>query len=296
MYVPFQLAGGTVAGRDHRRGVPKNRQDDFCITRRDYCITAVIADGCSSGGLASRHQQLVTSTGSSEVGASLAVRLLSHALQKHANMDPDLEAEVVLEKARRELLANLQLLAVSMGPSMSEVVDRYFLFTMVGVLLTPEYGTFFGLGDGLVIVNGEVTQLEPDSDNRPIYLGYAITGSSLTDNDPERLKFKIVKELPLLELNHFLIGSDGAAEVIDRHLSCYPGSETEVGAIDQFWTEDRYFRNHSTIERQLNLMARDWNRRTPDGPVLEGGLLHDDTTIVVGRHFEFDPLAISQGA
>jgi len=74
MALNFEIAGGSIAGRDHRQGVPRNRQDDFCIHASPNVVTAVVSDGCGKG---SR----------SEVGASLAVRLMNSYLQRYLDRE-----------------------------------------------------------------------------------------------------------------------------------------------------------------------------------------------------------------
>jgi hypothetical protein len=282
----FMVAGGSVAGRDHRKGVPKNRQDDFCILRTPQAIVIVVSDGCGSGGLASTDNHTVTAKGSSEVGASIAVRLLATGLERALTINGRLTAEVLV-RVQRDVEAQIRVLAINMGQSLSEVVDRYFLFTLLGAVITENSAYFFGLGDGVLIVNGkQVTHpaITASADNEPIYLGYALTGSKLTDNDPSKLNLQIIKEIPAVELEHFLLGSDGVEELMKREGRRITGLDQAVGLIESFWTQDKYIRNPAAIERNLNLAARDVYRPVHGAsPVLEGGLLFDDTTIVVGR-------------
>lgn len=286
MLADFEFSGGSVTGRDHRLGVPKNRQDDFVIVHGPNVMVAVIADGCSSGGQASLADRSVTCLGSSEVGASLAVRLLSELLVRLLSQGHEVDS-AFLKRAQNDLIAQLHVLANAMGGSLSEVVDRYFLFTLIGVIMTEQTTTFFALGDGVIVVNDDMTVLEAGADNQPIYLGYSLSGSSLTDGQPELLDLGIVQELPTDELDHFLIGSDGVNDWMAHSERTFPGLGDSLGDISQFWTNPLYFKNRKAIERKLNLAARDWSRTTPSGGhSLEGGLLADDTTLVVGRRLD----------
>jgi serine/threonine protein phosphatase PrpC len=282
MCLDFEVAAGTVAGSTHRKGVPHNRQDDYCVQISPTTLTAIIADGCSTGGVDSSRSSKVVSKGSTEVGASLAVRLLSDLIQVRVASGQPVNGDL-LEAARRDLLDRLWSLARSMG-SISEIVDRYLLFTLVGVVLTKEEATFFALGDGVVIVNDERYILNAEEGNRPLYLGYALTGSSLTDDDPTKLDFRIIRRIATVDLDHFLIGTDGINDWLAKAARSFPGTDQPLGDVSQFWTEDRYFNLEVAVERQLNLAARDWYRTHPDGSrSIEGGLLPDDTTLVVGR-------------
>ncbi|HSX33594.1 MAG TPA: protein phosphatase 2C domain-containing protein [Candidatus Saccharimonadales bacterium] len=271
MSLDFELTGGSVAGKDHRRGIPRNRQDAYHVARSRYGITAVVGDGCGS-------------SAGSEVGATIGVQLMSTYLQRllaHGHQ-PD---KRLLARARQAMLAQLHVLAQDMGESLSEVVNSYLLFTLVGGIITPETATFFVLGDGVLVVNGELIVLDSGPNNQPAYLAYALTGSTLTDADPSLLDFQIVRQLPTAGLQHFLIGSDGVQEAIDREARCLPGSDEVFGPLSQFWEDDRYFVPGTVaVTRRLNLLARDWPRRTESGrSVTDGGLLSDDTTLIAGR-------------
>jgi hypothetical protein len=225
------------------------------------------------------------------VGASIGVRLMSSLIYRYFLLGCRRFDDDMLRRIRLDALAQLHVVASAMGPSLSEVVDRYFLFTLVGAILTGDEATFFALGDGVVFVNGEAHELQPEADNQPIYMGYGLTGSSLTDTDPAKLEFRTVDRLPTDQLNHFLIGTDGVLDYIRCGSRNMPGLDIPVGKIDQFWEQEKYVINTAAIERQLNLAARDWPRRHDDGSRhIEGGLLPDDTTLVVGQRLSARPV------
>ena len=277
----FELAAGGVAGRDHRRGVPTNYQDAYCIRYGRNAITAVVADGCSSGER-------------SEVGAAIGVEMLTTLL--HRQLDRGYPpSRHLLARVQRQLVSQLDVLAQMMGESLSEVVNRFMLFTLLGVIITEETAFFFALGDGVVAINGTVMTLEvggdilnpaskPTVSNQPIYLAYALTGSELTDDEPTKLDFRIIAHMPVGQLEYFLLGTDGVTDIISRADDCLPGRDEQVGSLSQFWETDRAFRNRKAVTMRLNLMARDVFAPSPGGGrVLYGGLLGDDTTLVVGR-------------
>jgi hypothetical protein len=269
----FEFAGGSVSGREHRRGIPRNKQDAYHLERTPYGVILLVADGCGSGS-------------DTEVGAAIAVRLavtyIHRLLARGYKPGPGL-----LDRVRQSVLSQIHILAQDMGESLSEVVNRYFLFTLGGAIITEEETTFFFLGDGVVIINGEVIVLDSGPTNRPIYPAYALTGSTLTDGDPSKLQFQIVRQCPTTELQSFLVGTDGVNDVIEHEASILPGSSSEpFGPISQFWEQSRFFGDGApvAITRRLNLMARDWKRSGSAGRhVIDSGLLSDDTTLVVGR-------------
>lgn len=260
-HTDFQLAAGTVIGRDHRE-VPKNRQDGLYLVQDERCTVAVVTDGCGSGA-------------HSEIGAQLGARLVAESIRaevrRHASRD------INWLRVRQDLLASLHVLARSMGGNLREVVSEYFLFTVVGVCLNAEYATFFAIGDGIVIVNGEVLILQPDEGNKPVYVGYGLIADQV-DVDEQETRFNLVSSIRLDDLRHFLLGTDGAADLLGTADRLLPGMQKPVGNIEQFWTNDRYFRNGELVSRQLKLIARDWPKRGS-----QPGLLPDDTTLIAGR-------------
>jgi hypothetical protein len=134
-------------------------------------------------------------------------------------------------------------------------------------LITAGRTTTFSLGDGLVVLNGDRTQLGPFPNNEPPYLGYALLPGARED-----LSFKIHRSIPASEVQSIVLGTDGALEldaVADRPIQ---GRAEAVGPLSQFWSDDRVFRNADMVRRRFAVINR--------GP---RGLLSDDTTLVVVR-------------
>jgi protein phosphatase 2C-like protein len=237
----FEIAGGSVAGRAHA-AAGRNNQDAFCWALDADGLVAVVCDGCSSG----PH---------SEVGAQIGSRLLVQAAARL--LRADLEPADLLEQVRQDVLASLRVLARGMcvdAASFSRTVTDHFLFTIVGVLITARGATTFSLGDGLVVVNGERTELGPFPNNQPPYLGYA-----LLPNAPDRragLGFEIDRSMAAGEVQSLVLGTDGAVEL-----------------DSPFWSDDRFFRNPDMVRRRLTVLSRG----------ARGGLLSDDTTLVLIR-------------
>lgn len=236
----FEIAGGSVTGREHV-AVGRNNQDAFCWSRTAEAVVAVVADGCGSG----RH---------SEVGAQLGARLLTEALRARAASLDDAPLEEGLERVRLDMLAQLRVLGNAMGGSFSQVVSDYFLFTLLAFVVTPRTTTVFGIGDGVVTLDGEVSRLEAPG-NAPDYLGYGLVSS---DRGGGASRFLVHARRPTADVRHLLIATDGAGEIPD---------------LAEFWTSDRYFANPYTVGRRLVQMNR----------AVRPGLLPDDTTLVVAR-------------
>jgi hypothetical protein len=248
----FEIAGGSVAGRAHV-AAGRNNQDAFYWVCRGDRAVAVVCDGCSGG----PHN---------EVGAKLGARLMGEALLGLL-VEPR-SMEEALECAGNEVLRALGALAVGMsagsGRDYSETIAQHFLFTIVGLALAHGAATLFALGDGLVWLNGEKSELGPFANNQPPYLGYGL----LTDaREAERTTFRILAQVPQTALESALIATDGVADLDAER------GRTAHGPVSQFWTEDKFFRNPDQVRRRLTVASR-----RP-----EGGALSDDTTLVVVR-------------
>ena len=253
----FEIAGGSVTGRAHV-AAGRNNQDAFCWAADAGGLVAVVCDGC--GG--SSH---------SEVGAQLGARLFVRAAFRQ--LRSDLDVADLLEQVGQDVLASLRAVAREMSAgaaSFLRTVADHFLFTIVGALITSRGATTFSFGDGLVVINGEPTQLGPFPNNEPPYLGYALLAGARAPSEPVR--FAIHRSMPASDVQSLVLGTDGAVEL--GTLAERPIHEREgVGPLSQFWSDDRFFANPDMVRRRLTVLNR--------GP--RGGLLSDDTTLVVIR-------------
>lgn len=257
----FEIAGGTVTGQAHV-AAGRNNQDAFSWERAADGFVAVVCDGCGSA----PH---------SEVGAKLGARLVARAaVRRLASVGDPAE---LLEQARREVLGRLRLLATGLaggrpgskgGEPFARAVLDYLLFTVVGALVTPRWATAFSLGDGLAVLNGERFQLGPFPENEPPYLAYSL----LSTGAGERT-FQLLRQVPAEEARSLLLATDGAIDLEDRAARAADGGGAAGGPLWQFLAEDRFFTNPDMVRRRLTVLARS----------SRGGLLPDDTTIVVAR-------------
>ena len=272
MKTRFEIAGGTVTGREHVRA-GRNNQDAFCWSVGPEALVAVVCDGCSSG----RY---------SELGALLGSRLALEAMARHLPFIGHAAGGLAADAwagIRRDLLFQLHLVAQSLGGDPARTVSDFLLFTIVGVVVGRDRGWLFSLGDGVAFLNGERLALGRAHDNRPAYLA-----STLHDGRGGLARedgFRIHALFPTTRLESLLIGSDGVEDLLasaDRHL---PGRTERVGGPSALWEDDRNFRNPDHLRRRLSLMNRDSMRPDPATglPCRQPGLLPDDTTLVVVR-------------
>ena len=257
----FEIASGSVLGRDHRIA-GRNCQDaqqSFIDDRNN--IIAVVADGCGSGTY-------------SEVGARLGVNIAVNALAECTALGPSVDLDLAHYMILRKLSSLVYTMVDGTHNTQGAVINNHFLFTLVGAVITQDRATFFSIGDGTIIVNGEKLPIGPFPNNTPPYISYSLTKTSLSQ---DLLKFKVHKVLPRDDLYNFLIGTDGCDDLELSEMKPLPSKEHEpVGPIGQFWREDRFFKNPDMVRRRLTLI---------NGGTVSGlkGYLKDDTTVIVGR-------------
>jgi hypothetical protein len=259
--LPFDIAAASVTGREHSRA-GRNNQDAFCVEACAQGVVAVVADGCGSGA----HSELGAQAGARQVVAS-ALRLLREGER--------VEGNGFLPLLRERSLAFLRELAQSLGKG---CLQDCLLFTVVGAVVTPEHTLVFSAGDGLWALNGQVRALGPFPGNAPPYLAYGLIPDSLVPFVPQAL-------VPTAEVRSLLLGTDGVGDLARLAEALVPEREEPVGALSQYWSEERYFRNPDALRRRLSLLSRESVRVDPVSHrlVRTPGLLPDDTTLVVLR-------------
>ncbi len=275
MKTQYDIAAGSIIGFDHRQP-GKNNQDAFCWFQNEQVTIAVTCDGCSSG----LHNEI-----GSQIGSKILVNLLANQVIRIVQPVTKDIIRKLLERVRLDALAYLRLVALAMGSSFTQTVTDYFLFTTIGFVIDRQHTFTFSLGDGVIIVNGDLRQVGPFANNEPPYLAYGLVNSKLSSSQPELLGFQVHHILETDELQTMLIGSDGLLDLLRFAKHNSPGLEKQAGPVSQFWTVDDYFHNPDAIRRKLFLINRDsikpdWEQRRL---IKSKGLLADDTTLVVIR-------------
>lgn len=297
----FEVAGGSVVGRAHRR-TGRGNQDALVWNRAGDVLVAVVTDGCGSG----RH---------SEVGAVAGARMLAAALVRQIEAEAGLESvplamsaakrpsawaaeagpgavngqgarppsrdhwPALWARARQDVLGHLRALATSMGDDLAAVIAEHLLFTAVVAVVTPGFTAVFSIGDGVVAINGNVRVMGPFPGNQPPYLAYELL-------DAGALQPVVVHALcPTDEIDSILLGTDGVVELLAHGTARMPDRSDAGAGLEQFWTEDHYFRNADAVRRSLWLMSRDpvHGDRVQSQRPHAGALLDDDTTIIAIR-------------
>jgi hypothetical protein len=133
----------------------------------------------------------------------------------------------MLREAQRRLERLLFGVVQAMGEPPESYVPQALLATVMGVVMTPTNTFIFRRGDGLWHVNDQ-DPVVIDEDNRPNYPGYALlTGWT---SDP----FQIEIEIPTVDVQRVLIGSDGMERFLSKKNHPAHGGEP-LGGLLQFY-------------------------------------------------------------
>jgi len=271
MLEEFEIAGGSVAGRDHRHALT-NCQDAYAIATSKNVVAGVVADGCTSG----EHSEV-----GAKIGARIAVDQLLRVFQAEPTLlsaDPAVLTGA-LARVRRGILTRIASIADAMGGSYSKTVSDYFLFTLVGVVATEWRTVTFVAGDGVIAPNERVVEILSEN-NKPSYIAY-----DLVDSTVEAPPLAVVNSFALGDVRQILIGTDGLGALVKASDRKVPGKDEPIGFISQFWENDAHFKNPFSIQRRLRVINRDYMRIDYDRRAVheEHGPLADDATLVVFR-------------
>ncbi len=243
----FVVQGGSVIGSHHHKNF-KNNQDAWHIETTEHSIIGLVGDGCGSGQY-------------SEVGAQLGVRFMANYLQNlsqgWANELP-CDWEYFLNDAVKQFLFKLQSFNQFCGLCEKDVYN-YWLFTILGFVVTEKTTVVFSFGDGLVSLNNNVEEI--DQNNEPHYLSY---GTS---------KVKIHHLVSTDDVQSLWIATDGLAELLeksDQEISLL-GKEWKVKELVDFEQGEKYLVNKSLVQKRLNVFGHNHK------------LLYDDSTVILLR-------------
>lgn len=241
----FLAVAGSVTGRDHRRA-ERDGQDGHAVVATEDVVAAIVTDGCSSGR-------------ASEIGARVGAAWLAALVeQRFRGMgDTDTAAlEAAAADVTGEVLARLELLARSFdaaGEIRAARVDQSLLFGFLVALVTPVTAMVFGIGDGIVMVDGVVTVLDPGPENAPPYLAYGLVGGSRACIEP-RIHFVG----PTASVEVLAVATDGAAPLV------HAGD----AALPALAADPRYVKNPSLLRKRLIVLS-------------DRGTFSDDATLAV---------------
>ena len=145
--VPPRVCLATIRGREHAR-LGKNNQDAVCGCSANGAVSIAVADGCGSSAF-------------SEVGSRLIARFVSQ--QACELFAPEAVVDALVAWLGK----------VSLGTGF---IDEQLLSTFLCAVARGGELTVFGIGDGVVHVDGATRVLDPGPDNAPAYVAYRLCG------------------------------------------------------------------------------------------------------------------------
>jgi hypothetical protein len=120
----------------------------------------------------------------------------------------------------------------------------------------------------------------PFPDNAPPYLAYAL----IPGHQANACRFVVHERVRMSDLDRFLLGTDGAAPLLDESMTV-PGTEEAAGGLGHWWGKESYYRNYAALPNRLRLLGTDhqridWQARRK---LTDWGRVSDDATLVIGR-------------
>lgn len=244
----FLAVSGSVTGRDHRRA-ERDGQDGHAVVISDDVVAGIVTDGCSSGR-------------ASEIGARVgAAWLAALVAQTFHGVDEAAAARAASATVCRTLLERLELLARSFDPAghvSATRVDQSLLFGFLAAVVTPVTTIVFGIGDGIVVVDGRVTVIDPGPQNAPPYVAYGLLGAAGACIEP-RIHFAGPTDGVLA----ISVATDGAAPLVDA-------VDASRASLVTIVADPRYARNPSLLRKRLIVLS-------------DAGTFADDATIAIVR-------------
>jgi hypothetical protein len=272
----FEICAGSIVGQDHLGGPNvlrgKNNQDasHYVTNNKLGWTVGVVCDGCGGG----EH---------SEVGAQIGARLTVNTILSIASLTeteslPLWSDEGFWRQVQAKMVATIRKQAYDSGSlRLKEFLD-WWLFTIVGFILTPDQACVFSFGDGLFCINGNWTTIGPFENNQPPYLGYAV----ISDHPPLQ-NFQRYNCVNIDAIDLLIVGTDGVTDLRNAADKTIPCSGKIIGPLEDWFMEDQFFTNPDVLRRRLSLINRTVLRRQDDGSHLEIGRLPDDTTLIAVR-------------
>lgn len=266
----FEVAGGSVIGRDHIL-YNKPNQDAYYYEIRDNIIAGVVCDGCGS-------------TPFSQVGASLASKMIIKTILDIYKKNP--KEKMILENCKNKLIDNLLTIAKEISHNYLLAIRDYFLFTIVGFIVINNKYSIFTIGDGVFCINGNSTILTAEG-NAPPYISYNFYDRKYFEEEFIKLfsGFTIQAESSIDEIESLLVGTDGVTDILQNKEYVIPIKQEKIGDLSQFWTNDYLFKKTNALNKRLQIINQsgeliDWENKKIE---YLNGCLRDDTTMIVLR-------------
>ncbi|NTV47047.1 MAG: protein phosphatase 2C domain-containing protein, partial [Chlorobiales bacterium] len=272
-----------VIGADHVKS-KKNCQDAVMTFERNDLYVAFVADGCGDA-IDSPYSEVGSRFGVTAVVNYIVAKLDATSKWRWNRV---LESSAFWNDVQIHTLEKIDDAARGMGGNFAHTVIKHFLFTLVGMVVTPDITLFVGIGDGYYFLNGKMYLMIPDAkDNMPTYIAYNMVETSLKKMSPEELKMKVRKICRTDSINSAMIATDGLNGILVDPKKFTPGTKEAVGGPEQFWTKKEYFDNKFSMGWRLNQLASEkriivWDEGRVD---VQPAIITDDLALVVASRF-----------
>ncbi len=276
---PLKFASGITIGADHIK-LRKNGQDSLMMVEKKEFVVGVVTDGCGDG-IDSPYSEV-----GSRIGATTAANYIAFRLESTAKWRWDymLHSKSFWDSVQQHILNRIEDTARGMGGNFSKNVIRHFLFTIVGMIITPDLTLFFGSGDGYYFLNEmEYPLLVKDEKNMPPYLAYNLVETDLKKMSAVDLRLRVRQIMSTDLVSSAMVATDGIEWISNFPEKIVPGTSIPVGQVNQFWINKDYYENPTALDWRLNLLATDKKRIDWKAQELEvqPAILKDDLAIVV---------------
>lgn len=168
------------------------------------------------------------------------------------------------------------------------MLKEAFLFSFLMAVVTPEWTTVIGLGDGVFGINGDFKALTSSIDARhPCFVGYALRPELELE---EQTNLQAHRPWPTKQVESICIGSDGVMHLLAAEKKALARSESRALNLKQLTDPDKLRANPNFLQaelRQTNVETAAVRIYSGNGKVVScgqefrRGFLPDDTTLAV---------------
>lgn len=276
---PLKFVSGIAIGQDHVKS-KKNCQDALLVVEQKDLVVAVVGDGIGDP----------VDSPYSEVGSRIAVSAIANQIASRLNTmsrwrwNYHLHGKDFWDGIQNHALNLIEDIAVGMGGSRSRNIIRHFLFTIVGMVVTPDLTLFFGAGDGNYFLNGKMYEMyAKDEDNNPPCIAYNLVGTTSKRITQEDMLLRVRHTVPTKSVLSAMVTTDGIEWFLKDPKKLVPGTKIPVGGPEDFWTNREYYDNPDSLGWRLNLLATekrkiDWKASELE---VQPAILNDDLALVV---------------
>lgn len=270
---------GIAIGQDHVKS-KKNCQDALLVVERKDLVVAVVGDGMGDP----------IDSPYSEVGSRIGVTAIANQIASQLEAtsrwrwNTHLQGKDFWEGVQKHALNLIEDTALGMGGSRSRSIIKHFLFTIVGMVVTPDLALFFGAGDGNYFLNGKMYEMYvKDVDNNPPCIAYNLVGTTSKRIIPDDMRLRVRHTVSTKSVLSAMIATDGIEWLLKDPKKFVPGTKIPVGGPEDFWTNREYYDNPDNLGRRLNLLATEKRRIDWKASELEvqPAILNDDLAMVV---------------